>query len=166
MSSLKWQIYSYFDFLSNTKSKLVSYIAAQNTCVTTREPNQQKRERERAHGTIDDIAGHGLYRHLWAVRACSNQRHVLIGSWATSSMTNAIQIKQGGVSSYGTIDHGKGSHFFNNQLIRGSGQAMMMGWGGEWQWLARGTGWATTVWQRTSDDGMATERTLPPPKQQ
>jgi hypothetical protein len=41
-------------------------------------------------------AGHGLYRHLWAARARSNQRRALIGSWVTPPTTRAIEIKRGG----------------------------------------------------------------------
>jgi hypothetical protein len=49
-------------------------------------------------------AGDGLYRRLWAVRACSNQRCTLTGSWATPPTTGFIQIKRGG-EPYGTINH-------------------------------------------------------------
>ena len=42
-------------------------------------------------------AGHGLYRHLWAVRTRYNQRRALIGSWMTPpTMTGAIEIERGG----------------------------------------------------------------------
>ena len=50
-------------------------------------------------------AGDGLYRRLWAVRARSNRRHALTGSWATKLTTGFIQIERGG-EPYGTIDHG------------------------------------------------------------
>ena len=98
VSSPKWQIYSYHDFLSSTKSELLNYSVAQNTCVMA--PNQKEkgreREQERAkHGAID-IAGDGLYRRLWAVRARSNQQHALIGSWAMPPTTCDIQIELGG----------------------------------------------------------------------
>ncbi len=49
--------------------------------------------------------GNGLYRRLWAVRARSNQRRALTGSWAMLPTTGFIQIEQGG-ETYGTIDHG------------------------------------------------------------
>ena len=50
-------------------------------------------------------AGDGLYRRLWAVRARSNRRRALTGSWATPPTTGFIQIERGG-EPYGTIDHG------------------------------------------------------------
>jgi hypothetical protein len=50
-------------------------------------------------------AGDGLYRRLWAVRARSNQRCALTGSWATPPTTGFIHIERGG-EPYGTIDHG------------------------------------------------------------
>ena len=37
-------------------------------------------------------AGDGLYRRLWAVRARSNRRRALTGSWATPPTTGFIQI--------------------------------------------------------------------------
>jgi len=37
-------------------------------------------------------ACHGLYRCLWAVRACSARCHALIRSWATPPMTDATFI--------------------------------------------------------------------------
>ncbi len=46
-----------------------------------------------------------VYRHLWAVRARSAQRRVLIGTWATLPITGAIEIKQG-CEHYVTIHHG------------------------------------------------------------
>ena len=41
-------------------------------------------------------AGHGLYRRLWAVCACSSQCRALIRSWATMPTTGDIQIERGG----------------------------------------------------------------------
>ncbi len=52
-------------------------------------------------------AGHGLYRHLWASRACSNQRRALIGSWVTPPTPGTIKIEQGGDENI-TINHGCG----------------------------------------------------------
>ena len=49
-------------------------------------------------------AGHDLTHHLWAVRARSNQRHALIGSWVTPPTTGAIEIEQGGDKNI-TINH-------------------------------------------------------------
>jgi hypothetical protein len=40
--------------------------------------------------------GHGLYRCLWAVRACSTKWPALIRSWAMPPMTGDIQIEGGG----------------------------------------------------------------------
>ena len=40
-------------------------------------------------------AGYGLYRCLWAVRACSAQWGALIRPWTTSSMTGATFILHG-----------------------------------------------------------------------
>jgi hypothetical protein len=54
-----------------------------------------------------DAAGHGLYCHLWAARAHSNQRRALIGSWVTPPMTGVIEIKRGGDKNI-TINHGCG----------------------------------------------------------
>ena len=41
-------------------------------------------------------AGHGLYRRLWAVRACSAQWRLLIRSLATPPTSGDIQIERGG----------------------------------------------------------------------
>ncbi len=37
-----------------------------------------------------------VYRRLWAVRARSARRRVLIGTWATPPMTDAIEFDRGG----------------------------------------------------------------------
>ena len=50
-------------------------------------------------------AVHGLYRHLWAVRARYNQMRALIGSWVTPPTTGTIKIKRGGDENI-TIHHG------------------------------------------------------------
>ena len=52
-------------------------------------------------------AGHGLYGHLWADRARSNQRRALIGSMVTPLMTGTIKIEQGGDKKK-SINHGCG----------------------------------------------------------
>jgi hypothetical protein len=39
--------------------------------------------------------GHGLYCHLWAVRACSSQWRALIRSWATPPTSGDFQIERG-----------------------------------------------------------------------
>jgi hypothetical protein len=54
----------------------------------------KKREREVNTETVG-AAGHGLYRCLWAVRACSAQWRALIRSWATPHMTGATFILRG-----------------------------------------------------------------------
>jgi hypothetical protein len=46
-----------------------------------------------------------VYRRLWAVRARSARRRVLIGTWATPPMTGAIEFDRGG-EYYPTIHHG------------------------------------------------------------
>ncbi len=46
-----------------------------------------------------------VYRRLWAVRARSARRRVLIGSWATLPITGAIEIERG-CEHYVTIRHG------------------------------------------------------------
>jgi hypothetical protein len=46
-----------------------------------------------------------VYCRLWAVRARSTQRRVLIGSWATLPITGAIEIERG-YEHYVTIHHG------------------------------------------------------------
>jgi hypothetical protein len=46
-----------------------------------------------------------VYHRLWAVRARSAQRRMLIGSWLTPPMTGAIKIERGG-EYYPTILHG------------------------------------------------------------
>jgi hypothetical protein len=47
-----------------------------------------------------------VYRRLWAVRARSARRRVLIETWVTPPMTGAIEFDQGG-EYYPTIHHGK-----------------------------------------------------------
>ncbi len=55
------------------------------------------REREREINTETmGAAGHGLYRRLWAVRACSAHWCALIRSWMTPLTTGNIQIERGG----------------------------------------------------------------------
>ena len=54
-----------------------------------------------------DATGHGLYRHLWAVCTCSNQRRTLIWSWVMPPTTGAIEIERGGGKNI-TINHGCG----------------------------------------------------------
>jgi hypothetical protein len=51
--------------------------------------------------------GHGLYCHLWAVRARSNRRRALIGLWVTPSTTGSIEIERGGDKNI-AIKHGCG----------------------------------------------------------
>jgi hypothetical protein len=46
-----------------------------------------------------------VYRRLWAVRARSAQRRMLIGSWETLPITGAIKIERG-CKHYVTIHHG------------------------------------------------------------
>ncbi len=46
-----------------------------------------------------------VYHRLWAIRARSAQRHLLIGTWAMPPMTGAIKFDQGG-EYYPTIHHG------------------------------------------------------------
>jgi hypothetical protein len=42
------------------------------------------------------VLPHTVYRRLWAVRARSAQRRVLIGTWSTPPMTGAIKFDGGG----------------------------------------------------------------------
>jgi hypothetical protein len=87
---LCWFVSSRDDIL-----KLQEYEPRDYLVSRTNKIKNKKRERERGQETMG-AADHGLYRRLWAVRACSARWRVLIQSWAMPPTTGDIQIKQGG----------------------------------------------------------------------